>query len=287
MDLGRWKAHYGRRSGRKALMRASLVTFGGAWLVLEPAGLFFPDAFEWGLGGYFGLIVVALVAGAWLSRPRSAIEQRIPPTDVEVAIQVGNLLDQQGNVVIGVADTFDTSLEDEIISPRSVQGQLLQNVFRGEQKRLDRFLAEALVNAQGDEDPSKAFGKTTRYPIGTVARIVLDDRRLFLAAFTEMSSSLPPNVSSSVADLYVALARTWAAVDVGGQGEPVHVAVMGANLARIQLSKTLLIQLIVLSFLASGATQGPKRLVVWVHERDEDTVDFAMLREWLSGLCAA
>jgi hypothetical protein len=99
-----------------------------------------------------------------------------------------------------------------------------------------------------------------------------------------MSSDQPPRVQSTIELLQISLARLWPTVDAAGQREAVHVPVLGSNLARLKVSRTLLIHLIVLSFIASEARSSS--LTVWVHEADSDVVDMAELDEWLAGLCA-
>ena len=69
------------------------------------------------------------------SRPREVVGRELPPTNVGVEIRVGNVLEQSGNVIVGVADTFDTQFENNnVISRHSVQGQLLADVFHGDRK---------------------------------------------------------------------------------------------------------------------------------------------------------
>jgi hypothetical protein len=60
-----------------------------------------------------------------------------------VTLIVGDLFDQEGNLVIGMNDTFDTEIP-VLIKPGTVQGQLLQRQYSGDRNRLDRDLDKAL-----------------------------------------------------------------------------------------------------------------------------------------------
>jgi Domain of unknown function (DUF6430) len=102
-----------------------------------------------------------------------------------------------------------------------------------------------------------------------------------------MSSDVPPHVSATPEGLEVALARTWEMINIASQREPVHAPIIGSNLARLGLSKTLLVQMIVLSFIAATRRGGPSALTVWIRQDDETVIDLAALDEWLRGLCAA
>jgi hypothetical protein len=263
------------------------VIFGAGWLVIEPAGLFFPSQLDWGWPGYLSLVGVGALAALYASRPRREVSHSLPPSDITVAVKVGDVLAQQGNIVVGANDTFDTEIDNDIISPRSVQGQLLAKCFSGNRAELDRQIAEALRGAQGVEDNTKTFGKTTRYDVGTVATVRQGQSRFFLIAFTRMSSTLPANVASSIEELQMSLARTWSAIAQAGQREPVHLPILGSNLARLGVSRTLLIQMILLSFIAAE-TRGrvASSVTVYVSPDDWKTVDMAALDDWLRGLCA-
>jgi hypothetical protein len=283
----RLRAHFSLRSGQRRFAAAFLAVFGALWLILEPAGLFFPDAFKWGWPGYVSLIVASVIAAAYRARPRDAVSRSLPPTDVTVAIRVGDVLGQPGNVVVGSNDTFDTQLEQGVISPASVQGQLLDQVFEGDRNELDRQIEKSLQAESPAVDAAKTFGKKGRYPTGTVAMVNHGGTRYFLPAFTVMSEELPAHVKSSIEDLEIALARTWKAINAAGQREPVHAPVIGSNLARLGVSRTLLIEMIVLSFIAATRAGGPSSLTVWIHPTDRDVVDLVVLDDWLRGLCAA
>lgn len=273
------------RSGKRRFRLAFATLFGSLWLAVEPAGLFFPDQFEWGWAGYLGLVGGTALAALFMARPPVSISRSLPPTNVKIEVRVGDVLDQRGNVIIGAADTFDTDFADDIISPASVQGQLLTKTFAGDRVELDRQI-EATVGA-GEHDAAKTFGKRGRHPIGTVAVVRAGESRFFLPAFSHMSATLPAHVTSSADDLQVALARTWQKVNQAGQAEPVHVPVIGSNLGRIGLTKTLLIQMIVLSFIAATLRGGPRHLTVWIREQDRREIDLIEIDDWLRGVCVA
>jgi hypothetical protein len=282
----RFAAQFKRRSGKRQLGGGFVLAFGVLWLVLEPLGLFFPEELDWGWAGYLVLVVVSLLFGLWRARPRNTVQRRLPPSDLTVTVKVGDVLEQAGNVVVGSNDTFDTQLEQSVISPASVQGQLLQRVFR-DRDELDRQIAESLSGVQGVADPHKVFGKTTRYPKGTVAVVHHGTARFFLPAFASMTPDLPAKVTASLEDLQVSLIKTWESIGRAGQREQVHAPIIGSNMSRLGLSHTLLAQMMILSFVAAAKTEGMSAsLTVWIAESDADVVDIAEIDEWLRGLCA-
>lgn len=286
--IARAQAHWRRRSGYRRLASSFVIIFGGLWLFLEPVSLIFPDVFNHSWGVLVGLIGVSLIGGLWRSRPRQHLEFKLPPSDLSITIRVGDVLSQDGNVVLGSNDTFDTSLSDDIISPKSVQGQLLQRTFGGDIEALDSQIATSLAEATPIIDRDKTFGKTDRYPIGTVAIAARGNTRYFLPAIASMSASTPPHTRASVEGVQMALTKAWEAVGRAGQRDPVHAPIVGSHLARLGLSHTWLVQMMILSFVAvTKKDSGSSSLTIWVAENDVATVDLAALDDWLRALCAA
>lgn len=250
--------------------------------------LAFPELFDRSWGLLVALVALSALGALWRSRPRSRFEFRLPPTDVAIAVAVGDVLAQEGNVVLGSNNTFDTALDEAIISPRSVQGQLLQRTFNGDIKALDEQIAASLVEVTPDPDPRKSFGKVDRYPIGTVAIVRKGNTRYFLPAIAHMSASTPPETRATVEGVQMALTKAWEAVGRAGQREPVHAPIVGSHLARLGLSRTWLVQMMILSFVAVNKKEsGSSSLTIWVAEEDATVVDFAALNDWLRALCAA
>jgi hypothetical protein len=286
--LKRARAHWGRRAGYRRLGASFAIIFGTLWLFLEPTSLIFPNLFDRSWVLLFAMILISLLAALWRSRPRDRLEFKLPPSDLTIAIEVGDVLAQDGNVVLGSNDTFDTSLSDEIISPKSVQGQLLQRTFGGDVRDLDEQIASSLAEETPCEDSDKTFGKTARYPIGTVAIATRGNARYFLPAIATMSSATPPHTTASVEGVQQALTRAWEAVGRAGQRDEVHAPIIGSHLARVGLSHTWLVQMMVLSFVAvTKRDSGSASLTIWVAEGDAATVDLAALDDWLRALCAA
>ncbi|HEX3782113.1 MAG TPA: macro domain-containing protein [Pseudonocardiaceae bacterium] len=164
----------------------------------------------------------------------------------------GDLFDQlDANLVIGFSDTFDIATgRDFVISRASVQGQLLERVFDGQQKILDGELRRGLrpltpVSVESVRDKPK--GKRLRYPIGTVVAVPVDGRRILATAYSRLGNDLVAR--SSAEDLRHGLDQAWAAAAVHGLFQPVAVPLVGAGLARIrELSPDQLMIMIVDTF---------------------------------------
>ncbi|HXM58719.1 MAG TPA: macro domain-containing protein [Candidatus Dormibacteraeota bacterium] len=197
------------------------------------------------------------------------IQHEYKRPQMAVTIEVGSLFEQDAHVVVGFSDTFDTSTaNDRVISSGSVQGQLLEKRYAGNQARLDRELAAALGHVTPPESETrqgKRHGKLHRYPIGTVAVIGQPGRLVFAVAYSRMGNDLVAR--SSVHDLWLSLDRLWEAIYQHGQRGPVAMPVLGSGLARIDfLDRGSLVKMILLSFVArsrQSLVARELRIVVW------------------------
>lgn len=215
--------------------------------------------------------------------PRSAYTRYLSTPYTELRYQIGDLFEQEGHLVIGFCDTFDTETPD-IISRESVQGQLLDRVYAGDVAKLDTDLSQALgvePKTTVETCRAKPRGKRDRYAMGTVAVIGNTGRLYFCCAYSRMRND---NVAeSSVDQLWNSLSKLWITVRDRGQLEPVSIAVAGSELARLssQLSQNDLSRLITLSFLtASRQKIVTRRLTIVIHPKNAYAVDLRTLYEF-------
>lgn len=266
------------------LLRRFLAVFGVCWLFLEPLALWRPENLRWGFRGYIGLAIFSFVLAAGWAWPRNSITRKLPVSDTKIVIAIGDLLGQEGNIIVGCTDVFDTELGD-VISLKSVQGQFQTRCFP-QQAQLDQAITRALTNKSFTFDPRKLRGKQDRYPIGTVAMVEAKGNRYFLLAYTTMRNDL--RVESDICKLSTALNECWEAIRLGGQQEPIHMGIIGSSFARIGLSRALLLQFIILSFLDAEKKESlTSQLTVHIYEKDAEHIDFVDLEAWLSVLTRA
>jgi hypothetical protein len=111
--------------------------------------------------------------------------------------------------------------------------------------------------------------------------------RYFLVAYTRMRYP-EMRVESDICKLSASLNDCWEAIRARGQHEPIHMGIVGSSLARIGLSRALLLQFIVLSFLDAERKESlTNQLSIHIHEKDAECIDFVDLEDWLGGLTRA
>ncbi|MEG4351040.1 DUF6430 domain-containing protein [Microcoleus sp. LAD1_D3] len=267
------------------LVNSFVSTFGLLWLFIEPATLVFPEKLNIGWLGYFGLAVLSFIFAIIQCRPRMAISKKLISPDSNIEIKIGDLFDENGHLVIGCNDTFDTEIGD-IIRDSSIQGQFLTQVYRGDRSKLDADIEVALqpYHTERQEDFDKSRGKTWRYPIGTVITLSSHNKCYFLTAYGYMNNNL--NIQSNTDYLMTSLNKLWKEVRQKCQGTGVAIPIIGSDLARVGLSRTELAKLIITSFIVeTKRTFITKKLTVMIYVEDLDSIDFYDLQEFLESIC--
>ncbi|MFI0409526.1 macro domain-containing protein [Actinomadura sp. 3N508] len=185
--------------------------------------------------------------------PRKSFSRYFPIPGTTITIVVGDLFDQDGHLIIGMNDTFDTDT-GSVIAPHSIQGQMLAREYGGDVTWLDEEVEKALRDVPPTHVESRTDrprGKLARYPVGTVAVIGERHRRFFCVAYSTTDNGHV--VHSSLDDLWRSLSEIWKAIRLYGERRTVSVSVLGTGLARISnLPPGDLIRLILISYMAAS-----------------------------------
>jgi hypothetical protein len=274
-----------KKVGFKRLRDSFISNFGLFWLFTEPSALFFPEKLNFGWIGYLWLAIIAMVFAFIQRFPRRSVCRTLSSPDSEIEIKIGDLFEQQGHLVIGLNDVFDTEL-GEIIKPSSVQGQFLTKTYSSDRLKLDADIENALqvYNYPRNEEVNKKLGKTWRYPIGTTITLGSHDNRYFLTAYGYMGNDM--KVESNSDYIWQSLSKLWQEVRLKGHSIDVSIPIIGADLARTNHPRMALAKLIITSFvIASKEKFITRKLTVMIHPKDIESVDFYELEEFLTSAC--
>jgi hypothetical protein len=271
--------------GLKRIAISFTSNFGLIWLFIQPAELFWPDKLNHGWVGYGGLVIFSLVIAIVRNFPRRIISYTLSAPNSTIEIKIGDLFKEQTHLVIGTNDVFDTQL-GQIIKPSAVQGQFLRYKYNNDIARLDADIQAALQEkgVKGKKDNSKNQGKSWRYPIGTTITLGSPENCYFWTAYGHMSNDI--KVQSNVDYIWNSLSNLWKEVRRKGNGMDVAIPIIGSDLARTNLPRMTLVQLIIISFVAASKKEFiGKKLTVIVYPQDLDTINFFELENFLASVC--
>jgi Domain of unknown function (DUF6430) len=258
----------GTARGLRQLVTNVLVAFGLVSGIIQFIGQLFPSAFHDPGAIAAGSLGVCLVWAVVRVYPRGHIRHEFHRPDMVITVDVGDLFEQDAHLVVGFADTFDTSTDDRVISNSSVQGQLIDRLYGGDARQLDKELRSALARVTPvatERRQNKRLGNLRRYPVGTVAVVGEPHRRVFGVAYSRMGNDLV--AKSTVQEWWLSLSNLWDAIYQHGQNESVAIPLVGSGLARLNfLDRQNLLKMIIMSFVARSRESvvcRELRIVIW------------------------
>ncbi len=232
---------------------------GVLWTIIECLSYLIQNFKNSTEGNIFVLLIVICVSLAYsitVTLPQMVISRNFTNLNTSFRIEVGNLLDKSGNLIIASSNYFDTRTS----KTQSLKTQLINKYFNNSIDLLDRLIQDNL-NTQGITGKSvdvieKPNGKRIKYEIGTVADIQLPSRpntRIFITVICEIIYN--GQIKSKRSDfrmLSKALEKTWEHIRNTNNDEDIYIPILGAGVTGLSLSKATLIQLIVFSFLLNS-----------------------------------
>lgn len=274
----------------KQIRKYFLLAFGTIWLLIE-----FPSGVNKDFEGYVesigqcvlvGSIIIALIYGIYKARPKTSVKKEFKASNTAVEIKVGDIFDEKINIAIGSSDYFDTNYD--INSNLSLKSQVINKCFNSDIQYVDELIQTSISkqNITGIENSERNEGKKIKYAPGTTIILPHDNRKIFVAVISELKyEGNRKHTNSNPQLLNNALNKLWEIIKTEGRMKPLTIPVFGSGLARVNLSFLLLIQLIILSFVAySKSTRITEKLTINIHESQYNPSDFEELRKFLDSI---
>ena len=222
------------------------ATYGVLWTIVESYSAFFESQKPKGVFWYLAIVVISAVVGIWKCWPRSSIAVRIPASDSCVEIKFGDLFTNTDVVVIPVNEFFDGSLGDHV-SEKTLHGYFIKNYLGGHSSTFNDITSKEL-NSIPCETIKRSSGRKSKYPIGTVSAVDINEQRFLLVAFTKTDLSTL-KASATVHELWDCLAGIWVAIRNRSNGRRVSLPLIGSGLSGVGLPARNLVEIILTSFL--------------------------------------
>lgn len=115
---------------------------------------------------------VCAIITLFRKRPKGTVCYNIYGTDASIEIISGDLFKQSGAIVIPSNTSFDTEVNEQLISQNSIQGQFTKKILFNDINLLNRDIDCQLKNIQCcGKRLSKVGGKNKLYKVGTTVEI--------------------------------------------------------------------------------------------------------------------
>lgn len=245
-------------------LTAALSVLGSIWLITELVTRVSNPTNDWLDSNGSLYLVVALVTsliGFLIAvYERRGVTFTVPNTGNTLTLKFSSIFDEASDWLIGVNEFFDSTLGD-IIAANSLHGQIISQVYSGDEDCFRKDVDSALAGIVGTQEV-RAKGSATRYPLGTVAVLKNGPHKIFLVAITR-TDLVTHRANSSVPILWEALGQAFEVIDKLGNGEPLAMPLIGNGRASLNIPPQHLLRLLALRIVdSSKAHDLPRRMTI-------------------------
>jgi hypothetical protein len=224
------------------------------------------------------LLILCYVSIWFHSNFRRSITLKINASEVEV--KFGDIFSETADLkVIAFNEYFDTIVDDNIISKRSLNGLYIEKFYKDKVAELDSIISadahlpEALVM----ENITRKAGKMNKYELGTIC--VVDD--YLLTALTRFDEQNRAYLEKN--DYINCMLNFWNEVDRVYSGRTLALPVLGSGITRFRgydnITDQELLELIIWTFKVSRIKfTYPSKVKIVVYEKKSDKVNLLALK---------
>ena len=180
-------------------------------------------------------LAIFFVNGFWLEgNLKSSACIRVGAIGMDVHVSYGDVFSEQGVVVIGVNDFFDTLVDDCHISGKSLHGMLVKRYWAGNVGALDKQIEDGLVGKKFELIDRDGLAKEKRYPIGTSVFVKTGNGKRFVLVAISRTNAATHRTQSELVDLSEAVRGALNVARECANGDTVSFPLMGSGNARIK-----------------------------------------------------
>lgn len=216
------------------------------------------------VGKIIGTIILILVISVFYAFLRTKCKKKVnyfKNNGYTVTGKYGNILDSidlgNVNIVVPVNRCYDTIIDDFVISSNSVHGQIMQYLFQNDlisKEELDRNIEKSMkeqnIEAENiGNDVSiggKSKGKYKRYPVGSVALVVIDTVRFHFIAFSKIEKN--KTAITKDLDYLIVLNQIVENIWKNSNGSPIYMPLIGSGLSKLNYDSNQLLKFMIQFF---------------------------------------
>ncbi|MEO9738410.1 MAG: macro domain-containing protein, partial [Lentilitoribacter sp.] len=233
--------------------RSILIAMGLLWLPIEayeglsnseaklPFGCFILLSSLAGSGFYF-------LDGHYLTgNLKKRVEIKNHGLDTKIYIEFGDLFAQKGWKAIGVNDFFDSIVDEDLVSSKSLHGHTIRTFWPDDRADWQKQIDTSLKNDKPTKE-NRAKGNDRRFSIGTTGCATVGDNKFLFVALGRTDGS--NNVTTASAETLICAVRGMLAkARAVCSYDPLSIPLMGSGLARVGIKTSVLVDLILAAVL--------------------------------------
>lgn len=237
------------------------------------------------------IIIISLIVGTivilLINKPKKEYVFNIKDRDIKIILKIGDILKEKFAIVVPTNTTFDTKMDNDFISIKSVQGQVQDKYFKNNISTLDCLMEKELENIPFIELTDRKDTKNKKYEIGTTVEINQNGKRFYFLADSDINIK-GQTINPSTMNITDALSRLWQHIGEFGHVEPIAIPIIGTGRMGIVSSREEIFKNIIFSFVANNTTKKiATELIVYIRKEDikKYNIDVNELIEYMKYTC--
>ena len=230
------------------------------------------------IGIIFSLALIYF--GVWIYANCSK-QKKLSVDGSTLLVRVGDIFQENSLIVIPFNEYFDTQVDDEIISRRSLNGQFIERYVQ-DRHALDTEITNDLRLEKHIVLPVNREQSSTKpqYELGSIHKF---EDKYFLLAFSHFNGNSEAYLS--MRDYVNCLMTMWEEIDILYAGRSVVIPLLGGGITRFRnmshISDEELLQLIIWSFRISGVKfSPPAKITIVISEQASKKINFFKLHDF-------
>lgn len=207
--------------------------------------------------------------------------------DIKIKLIIGDIIKKKATIVVPTNTTFDTRMDNDFISLKSVQGQVQYKYFKNNLRTLDTLIEQELKDKKYVRLKDRTQSKNKQYEIGTTVEINQNGKRFYFLADSNINKN-GQTISPSIINITEALSRLWQYISEYGHVESVAIPIIGTGRMGIINSREEIIRQIVYSFVINNNTKKiANELLICIRKEDirKYRIDIKEISEYINHIC--
>lgn len=228
------------------------------------------------------LIVLYIYLWIWANKLQNI---KIDIEGSEIIIKSGDIFDEEGFKVIAFNEYFDTQVNDEIISSKSLNGIFINKYFYNNVLTLDNYIDNYIFENEDklEKNKNRRNGKKQKFKIGTVC--LYED--FILTAFTKFDEK--NKAILTMPEYLEFLIKFWDEINRVYAQKSVNVPVFGSGITRIKehrnISDEELLKIMLWTFRISEMRfKYPAKLTIVIHKDKINKINLLDIKMAKNGL---
>lgn len=154
---------------------------------------------------------------------------------------IGKNYKERRNLVIPVNRCFDTLVDNDLISSKTLHGNLMQKLYKSKlftREELDKKINESLLTQQSKYEilskEEKPKGNLNRYEVGSIAEVKENENLVyFFLGLSKFNEKL--RASTTINEYVTAIQKLVEFCNERSQGYPVVMPILGSGLSRTNI----------------------------------------------------